>query len=200
MPTGGQSVQAPVKVKLSLPPLPSPRSLPIFASSSVYQCALPLFPSTSCPRTLQYTPKKQSLTHACKQISENACPHTWHSFRAGLVGSSMHSLWAILASPYVFPVVHWSIFNLYRIRTQGTSMERTRVSLGPRLWSSISVGFSDFLWTFSLVYFSPSTALCFKVVFMHSSFSIFPLVICTGHLAQEQLVLKLSRVDECLKW
>lgn len=143
MPTGGQSVQAPVKVKLSLPPLPSPRSLPIFASSSVYQCALPLFPSTSCPRTLQYTPKKQSLTHACKQISENACPHTWHSFCAGLVGFSMHSLWAILASPYVFPVVHRSIFNLYRIRTQGTSMERTRVSLGPRLWSSIC-----FCWIF----------------------------------------------------
>lgn len=198
MPTGGQSVQAPVKVKLSLPPLPSPRSLPIFASSSVYQCALPLFPSTSCPRTLQYTPKKQSLTHACKQISENACPHTWHSFRAGLVGSSMHSLWAILASPYVFPVVHRSIFNLYRIRTQGTRQGFLLGLVFGLLFAS--VGFSDFLWTFSLVYFSPSTALCFKVVFMHSSFSIFPLVICTGHLAQEQLVLKLSRVDECLKW
>lgn len=141
-PLGDRACKPPLKSSCHYPHCPPPDHCP-FLPALQFISALSFFPSTSCPRTLQYTPKKQSLTHACKQISENACPHTWHSFRAGLVGSSMHSLWAILASPYVFPVVHRSIFNLYRIRTQGTSMERTRVSLGPRLWSSIC-----FCWIF----------------------------------------------------
>lgn len=143
-PLGDRARKPPLKSSCHYPHSPPPDHCPFLpALQFISELFRSFLPPLVRPRTLRYTPKKQSLTHACKQISENACPHTWHSFRAGLVGSSMHSLWAILASPYVLPVVHRSSFNLYRIRTQGTSMERTRVSLGHRLWSSIC-----FCWIF----------------------------------------------------
>lgn len=194
-PLGDRACKPPLKSSCHYPHSPPPDHCPFLPALQFISALFRSFlPPLVRPRTLRYTPKKQSLTHACKQISENACPHTWHSFRAGLVGSSMHSLWAILASPYVLPVVHRSSFNLYKNKN---TRYQHRVDKGFS-WA-LSLVFYLLLLDFQIFcehsvwfihfqsYFSPSTAMCFKVIFMHSSFSIFPLVICTGHLAQETI-------------